>query len=193
MTETMKSRAVRRARDGGAVLVAFVAGGIILHVLVMTIDYLTYQHLVFAEDELHLFQELWSPSMLPMMAAYGGLTAAVYWLWCQHKRRGARSREQERQLIEQRARVETAQRLTGLVMERVASENAVISAWIHDSRRRGRNVPPQLLDATQNLSKALQALSRLSFELPYRDAHDPTGVIDDIGDAYHSLTGRHVR
>lgn len=190
---TVRIRIRRLSLAVMAAVGVFVAGGTAVHTIVMAIDFLSYRYLVPLESHQHFLHGLWSPVMLPMMSAYGILSVALYSTWRRARRLRARAHEQEIRLVEQRTRVDTAQKLTGLVMERVARENAAIAAWIQDAQRRGRTLPPRLVEASHSIGRALLALSRLSFEVPYRRGGEGgTSSSDSIEAAYEELAGEDV-
>lgn len=166
-------------------VVVFVLGSTATHVIVMTIDYLTYRYHLTGQGHQDYLDLLWSPRMLPMVGAYGALSVALYLAWRRLRQLRARSREQEMHLEQQRTRIDTAQRLTGLIVERVGGENTAIRDWIFKSTQKGNSVAPCVDQASRNIGEALQALSKLSFGSPHDQLHSEK--TDCIEEAYYEL------
>ncbi len=61
------------------------------------------------------------------------------------------------------------QRLTGILAEHIASQNSEIMNWIEFRRRSGHPVPAKVENPSEQIAKALQSMSELSFVIPYTE------------------------
>lgn len=86
-----------------AATVVALAGAVVVHSLVMFVDYLTLEGQPLHVNMQHDFiGALLSPAMMPMAGAYGLLTFVVYALWRRSQRAEAQARLHELKLAEQR-------------------------------------------------------------------------------------------
>ena len=154
--------------SGKATLV-FIAGGIVFHMIVMIIDY----YLMIEPFSLNLRENfagsISSKPMVPMMGAYGILSLGIYLLWEKTKKAVLMVREKEFQKENAEAVLKSMQRLTGIMAEHIASQNSKIMSWIELRKRLGHPVPPKVENPSQQIAKAIQSMSELTFILPYTD------------------------
>jgi hypothetical protein len=153
----------------GKAILVFLSGGIFFHIIVMSIDY----YLVIEPFHINLRENftgiIFSELMMPMMAAYGLLSLGIYLLWEKTKKALLGVREKELQKENAEAVLKSMQRLTGIMAEHIASQNSEIMGWIEYRKRLGHPVPPKVEDPSQQIAKAIQSMSELSFIVPYTD------------------------
>jgi hypothetical protein len=143
----------------GKAMVVFLSGGIFFHIIVMIIDY----YLVIEPFHINLRENftglIFSEPMIPMMAAYGLLSLGTLL--------GAREKEFQKENAE--AVLKSMQRLTGIMSEHIASQNSEIMSWIQNRKRLGHPVPIKVENSSQQIAKAIQSMSELTFIAPYTD------------------------
>ena len=148
-------------------ILVFIAGGIVFHLIVMIIDY----YLMIEPFSLNLRENfsgtILSEPMVPMMAVYGLLSLGIYLLWEKTKKAVLLVREKEFQKENAEAVLKSMQRLTGILAEHIASQNSEIMGWIEFRKRSGHPVPAKVANPSEQIAKAIQAMSELSFVIPY--------------------------
>ena len=150
----------------GTYCFVFLFGSTVVHAVVMVIDWLTS---FFNTEHYHghLHSDFVSLEMVPMMLAYGTLSLCLFVVWKKMRALENEAHKKDLLLTEQKSIIETAQKLTGIIVEKVSGENAVLGDWVYQNKKRGKTVSPRIETATTNIGKALQALSKVSFEAPY--------------------------
>ena len=153
----------------GKAIFVFLSGGIFFHIIVMSIDY----YLVIEPFHINLRENftsvIFSEPMIPMMAVYGLLSLGIYLLWEKTKKALLGAREKESQKEKAEAVLKSMQRLTGIMSEHIASQNSKIMSWIEYRKRLGHPVPIKVENPSQQIAKAIQSMSELTFIAPYTD------------------------
>ncbi|CAB1059488.1 hypothetical protein D1BOALGB6SA_4250 [Olavius sp. associated proteobacterium Delta 1] len=107
----------------GKVIFVFAAGSIVFHMIVMLVDYfLMIQPLKLSLHE-NFPGSMISVPMIPMWVAYGLISLVVYYLWGKSKTAVLYAREKEIQSENAKAGLKSMQRLTGIMVEHIASQN----------------------------------------------------------------------
>jgi hypothetical protein len=153
----------------GKAILVFIAGGIIFHMIVMFIDYFLMIEPFYLNLRENFAGSILSEPMVPMMGAYGLLSLGIYLLWEKTKKAVLVVREKEFQKENVEAVLKSMQRLTGIMAENVASHNSEIMSWIEFRKRLGHPVPAQVENPSEQIAKAIQSMSELSFIIPYTD------------------------
>jgi hypothetical protein len=161
----------------GKVIFVFAAGSIVFHMIVMLVDYF----LMIKPLSLNLHQNfpgsMISVPMLPMLVAYGLLSLVMYYLWEKSKTAVLYAREKKIQSENAETVLKSMQRLTGIMVEHIASQNSEIMSWVEFRKKQGRPVSQKVETSNKNIAKALQSLSELSFVSPYTKDR-PRNVFD---------------
>jgi len=175
------TRAVQIFINMGKALAAFILGSLVVHVLVMLLDYSVMIKPFSLNLHEDFFGSIFSTPMFPMMLAYGFLSLTIYFLWEKKKKALLLAREKEIQNEKVEAVVKSMQRLTGFLAEHIASQNTEIMNWIKIRKMKGRPVSEKLENPNRNIGKALQALSEISFVTPYTESRPKnTGDIEKM-------------
>ncbi len=154
--------------SGKAILV-FLAGGIVFHMIAMIIDYFLMIDPFYMDLRNNFTGSIFSEPMMPMMGVYGLLTLGIYFLWKKTKKAALMVREKEFQKENAEAVLKSMQRLTGIMADYIASQNSEIMSWIEYRKRLGHPVPPKVENPSQQIAKAIQSMSELTFIVPYTD------------------------
>ncbi len=162
--------------SGKAILV-FLAGGIVFHMIVMIIDYFLMIDPFYMDLRNNFAGSIFSEPMTPMMGVYGLLTLGIYFLWEKTKKAVLLVREKEFQRENVETVLKSMQRLTGILAEHIASQNSEIMSWIEFRRRSGHPVPAKVENPSEQIAKALQSMSELSFVIPYTESR-PVNACD---------------
>jgi hypothetical protein len=155
----------------GKAILVFIAGGIIFHLIVMFIDYFLVIEPFYLNLRENFAGSILSEPMVPMMGVYGLLSLGIYLLWKKTKKAALMVREKEFQKENAEAVLKSMQRLTGILAEHIASQNSEIMCWIEFRRRSGHPVPAKVATPSEQIAKALQSLSEVSFVIPYTEGH----------------------
>jgi hypothetical protein len=153
----------------GKAILVFIAGGIIFHLIVMFIDYFLVIEPFYLNLRENFAGSILSEPMVPMMGVYGLLSLGIYLLWKKTKKAALMVREKEFQKENAEAVLKSMQRLTGILAEHIASQNSEIMSWIEFRRRSGHPVPAKVENPSEQIAKALQSMSELSFVIPYTE------------------------
>jgi hypothetical protein len=153
----------------GKAILVFIAGGIIFHMIVMFIDYFLRIEPFYLNLRENFAGSILSEPMVPMMGAYGLLSLGIYLLWEKTKKAVLVVREKEFQKENVEAVLKSMQHLTGIMAEHIASHNSEIMSWIEFRKRLGHPVPAQVENPSEQIAKAIQSMSELSFIIPYTD------------------------
>jgi hypothetical protein len=155
--------------DLGKAGAVFISGSIIIHLLVMSIDY----YLLFKPLDLELdknFEEsIFSAPMIPMMVAYGILSLVIFLLWRRKKKAMLLAYEKEMQNEKIEAVFKSMQRITGILAEHIAFYNAEIMSWVESRKTNGGQVSEKVEKSSRKIAHSLQSLSRISFIIPYTE------------------------
>ncbi len=153
----------------GKAILVFLFGGIVFHMIVMFIDYFLMIEPFYLNLRENFTGSILSEPMVPMMGAYGLLSLGIYLLWEKTKNAVLVVREKEFQKENAEAVLKSMQRLTGIMAEHIASQNSEIMSWIEYRKRLGHPVPPKVENPRQQIAKAIQSMSELTFIVPYAD------------------------
>jgi hypothetical protein len=141
-------------------------GSIGMHLLVMLILHENFVGTIF------------STPMYPMMGAYGLYSLGIYFLWERKKKAVLLAREKEVQSEKVEAVLKNMQRITGMLVEHIATHNTEIMRWVEFRKSQGRLVSERVEHPNKKIAQALHSLSEISFVLPY-NKNRPENV-DDI-------------
>jgi hypothetical protein len=161
-------------------IMAFIIGGLVVHVVVMLLDYFLMIKPVFLDLRANFAGSIFSTAMFPMITAYGLLMASIYLLWEKKKRASLLAREANIQREKVDAVLKSMQRITGLMAEHIALQNSQVLGWIELKNKKGQTVSDKIEKPSKQIAKALQALSETSFVVPFSQSPPPD--IDEIVD-----------
>jgi hypothetical protein len=153
----------------GKAILVFIAGGIIFHLIVMIIDYFLLIEPFYMDLRNNFAGSIFSEPMVPMIGAYGLLSLGIYLLWEKTKQAVLLVREKEFQRENVETVLKSMQRLTGILAEHIAAQNSEIMSWIEFRRRLGHPVPEKVENPSEQIAKALQSMSEVSFVIPYTE------------------------
>lgn len=150
-------------------IVLFILGGIAIHTFTMFFDYFLVSEPFHLNLHTNFIGSVFSVPMVPMMFVYGTLCLLIYFLWDRAKRYLFLVQQKEIQKENLELVFLTMQRITGLLAEHITIYNSEVLRWIKSKKARGHLVSERVEKPTQNIARALESLSELSFLLPYTD------------------------
>ena len=162
----------------------FLFGGIIIHTLVMFVDY----HFISETLHLKLHEDfvgnIFSAPMVPMMGTYGIFSILLFFSWHRTKKALLFAHRKEVENEKMELVVKFMQRLTGILAEHITTHNVEILNWVESRKKNEQTVPEMVETPAKNIAKALQSLSALSFVSPYtgdrpKDIEDIERVLKD--------------
>lgn len=153
----------------GRGIVLFILGGIAIHTFTMFFDYFLVSEPFHLNLHTNFIGSVFSVPMVPMMFVYGTLCLLIYFLWDRAKRYLFLVQQKEIQKENLELVFLTMQRITGLLAEHITIYNSEVLRWIKSKKARGHLVSERVEKPTQNIARALESLSELSFLLPYTD------------------------
>lgn len=139
----------------------------IIHSLVEIISiYVMEKHSVISVDKgflIHLF----SIEVVPNLIAYIVLFAIMFFLYNRIKWMMMILNNHEVKMAHKEGEIESAQQITGVLIEEIAVWNAQIKEWILFRRSKGQEPPAKVEQANQKIEQALKSMSENSFVEPY--------------------------
>jgi hypothetical protein len=169
----------------GKLVISFIAGGILVHLLIMFLDYYLMNWPLYLDLHSNFVGSIFSAPMIPMIATYGFFSVATYFLWEKMKKAVLLAREKEIQSEKVGSVLKSMQRMTGMLAEHIASQNSQILNWIELQKARGRTVSEKLQQPSEKIAETLQSLSEVSFVFPYTE-----NCPKDIGEIEDHLQGK---
>jgi hypothetical protein len=161
-------------------LIAFIFGGLVVHLLVMFIDHFLMIRPMVLDLRNDFSGAIFSAPMVPMIAAYGLLSLSIFLLWEKKKKALLLAREQKIQREKIDAVLKSMQHMTGLLAEHIARQNAKILSWIELRNEKGKMVSEKVQVPSQKIAGALQALSETSFVARFAD-NPPENIGEIVG------------
>lgn len=147
----------------------FILGGLVIHLLVMFIDYYLLLKPFNLGSNTDLKATIFSAEMIPMMVAYGTLSLIIFFLWRRKKKALLLAYEREVKNEKIQAVFKSMQRLTGILAEHIAFYNTEIMKWVESRKRNGGRVSDQVEKSSEKIAQSLQSLSKISFVYPYTE------------------------
>lgn len=169
----------------GKLVIAFISGGILIHLLIMFLDYSFMTRPLYLNLHENFVGSIFSGPMIPMMAAYGLFTIGIYFLWGKMKKAILLARQKELQSEKVGDVLKSMQHITGMLAEHIATQNSQILGWIASQQTQGRTVSEKVQNASEKIARALQSLSEVSFVFPYTENRPK-----DIGEIEDRLQGK---
>jgi len=148
-------------------LTVFIVGSIVMHLLVMILDYFLLTGPVYLNLRENFSDSIFSIAMLPMLGAYGLFSVITYFLWARMKKAILRAHAEEIKSEKVEAVLKSMQRITGMLAEHIATHNAEIMNWIKFRKMNGRPVSARIEKPCNKIANALHSLSEVSFIFPY--------------------------
>jgi len=169
----------------GKLIITFIAGGILVHLLIMFLDYYLMNWPLYLDLHSNFVGSIFSAPMIPMIATYGLFTVATYFLWEKMKKAVLLAREKEIQSEKVGSVLKSMQYMTGMLAEHIATQNSQILNWIELQKAQGRTVSEKVRQPSEKIAETLQSLSEVSFVFPYTENRPK-----DVGDIESQLKGK---
>jgi len=143
------------------------SGTFIIHIFVKIISIAVLEKKSLVNFDTDFFLHLFSYQMIPSLIVYGILVSVLYYIFQKSKKMMVELSEIE--IIEERhqAVMQTSQQITAMMVDYISEHNANIYEWIEKKKSKGQQVPNVIEESNENISKALNTMSRVSFVLPY--------------------------
>jgi len=165
-------------------ITAFIIGGMVVHLVVMFLDYFLMIRPLFLDLRADLAGSIFSIPMFPMIAAYGLLSLSIYLLWEKKKNALLLAREEKIQREKVDAVLKSMQAITGLLAEHIAIQNSEVLSWIELRNKKGQTVSERIAKPSKKIAKVLQALSETAFVVPFTE-HRPADI-NELLEIFHS-------
>lgn len=116
-----------------------------------------------------LVLQLLSVAIIPDVLTYFFLIACGYYLMEKNSRLQKANSEKMMEMEKKKASFETAQKMTGLMIDVIGEYNNQIKQWIHVRQQKGQQPPQKVEHASAMIGKSLKALTEFSYIFPYHD------------------------
>ncbi|PKL19343.1 MAG: hypothetical protein CVV49_01300 [Spirochaetae bacterium HGW-Spirochaetae-5] len=157
------------------IFILIVFGSVCVHIVTLSIDYFSFTGPT-ADGLSSAIHNQLTVHVLPIMLAYGSLFTVIYFLWQKYHREIELQHAKDIQLRNEQAVLETTQQLTAIMAQYITRHNNEIKEWI-ETRRINGQVPPRLENANRKISEALEAMTEISYVLPYTDKNTNTDYV----------------
>jgi hypothetical protein len=151
----------------GKAITVFIIGGIVVHALIMFIDYFLVTEPIYLNLRNNFADSIFSAFMIPMIGTYGLALLSIYFLWNKKKKALLLAHKKEGQIEKVEVVFKSMQRLTALLAEHIATHNGEIINQVERRKKQGRPVSEKVEKASLKIAHALKALSQISFVFPY--------------------------
>jgi hypothetical protein len=148
---------------------AFIIGGIVVHLIVMSLDYFPIIKPLLFDLRGNFTRSIFSAPMFPTMIICGLFSLTICFLWEKKKYTILLARESKIKNEKVDAVLKSMQRMTGLLAEHIAVQNSEILNWIENKKRKGQQVSEKVENPNKKIAQALQSLSEMSFVIPYTE------------------------
>lgn len=155
------------ALQTGKSITVFIIGGMVVHALIMYIDYFLVPEPIYLNLRNNFADSIFSTFMIPMIGTYGILLLSIYFLWARKKTALLLAHKKEGQIEKVEVVFKSMQRLTAILAEHIATHNAEIIKQVKRRKKQGRPVSEKVDKASMKIAHALKALSEISFVFPY--------------------------
>lgn len=150
-------------------MAVFIIGGLIVHLLVMIIDYYLMVKPLYLNLHGNFAGSIFSLPMLPMMGAYGLLSVALYYFWVRKIKAILIAHEKQIQSKKVEAVLSSMQRITAILAEHIATHNSEIMSWVESRKTLNHTVSEKVEKPCREIAMALESLSEISFVFPYTE------------------------
>jgi hypothetical protein len=150
-------------------MVVFIIGSLIVHFLVMFIDYYLMVKPLYLNLHGNFTGSIFSLPMFPMMGAYGLLSVALYYFWERTKKAIRLAHEKQIQSEKVETVFKSMQRITAILAEHIATHNLEIMSWVESRKRLHHPVSEKVEKPCRKIAMALESLSEISFVFPYTE------------------------
>jgi hypothetical protein len=157
------------AFSSGKLVIVFIGGGILVHLLIMFLDYYLLSWPLYLNLHSNFVGSIFSTPMIPMIVTYGLFSVATCFLWGKMKKAVLLAREKEIQSEKVGSVLKSMQHMTGMLAEHIATQNSQILNWIELQKAQGRTVSKKVQQPSEKIAATLQSLSEVSFVFPYTE------------------------
>ncbi len=165
----------------GKSVILFIIGGMVIHTLIMLFDYFLVPEPLYLDLRKNFTGSIFSTPMIPMIFVYGISFLTIHFLWSRTKKALLLVQKKEIQREKVELVFQSLQHITGLLAEHIAVYNAEIMGWIEYRKEKGYIVSKKVENPVNNIARALESLSKLSFILPYTgNIPENTGDIEKM-------------
>jgi|GEM_PF-1485504 len=126
--------------------------------------------------------QLLTIAIIPDMITYTALVGFGYYFMKRNHKLQAERNEKNMEIERRQASYDTAQKMTGLMIEVIGGYNNQIKEWIYKRNQKGQQPPQKVEHASTMIGKSLQALTEFSYLMPYIESNEPSldSVIEDM-------------
>jgi len=126
--------------------------------------------------------QLLTIAIIPDMITYTALVGFGYYFMKRNHKLQAERNEKNMEIERRQASFDTAQKMTGLMIEVIGGYNNQIKEWIYKRNQKGQQPPQKVEHASTMIGKSLQALTEFSYLMPYIESNEPSldSVIEDM-------------
>ncbi len=126
--------------------------------------------------------QLLTIAIIPDMITYTALVGFGYYFMKRNHRLNEEKNQKNMEIERRQASYDTAQKMTGLMIEVIGGYNNQIKEWIYKKNQKGQQPPQKVEHASAMIGKSLQALTEFSYLMPYVESNELSldRVIEDM-------------
>ncbi len=129
-----------------------------------------------------LIFQLLTIAIIPDILTYIILISFGYYFMKRNTQLNAERNQRNMEIERRQASFDTAQKMTGLMIDIIGECNNQIKDWIYKRNQKGQQPPQRVEHASTMIGKSLQALTEFSYIMPYIDNKESSldNVIEDM-------------
>jgi len=152
-----KSITVPNGLNIAKLMFAFLIGGIVVHVIVMQLDYFLMVQPLLLDQRENFSRSIFSATMLLTLITCGLFSLAICGFWQKKTKASFQVRETKIQKDKVDAVFKSMKRMTGLLAEHIAVQNSEIMSWIENKKRKGQQVSKKVENPNKKIAQVLQS------------------------------------
>lgn len=150
--------------SGKVILV--VVSSLVLHFLITMFNIYLFREVSAGSFEKIFLEKIMTASMLPILISYIMLFGVIFFLFYKFKSTFYKMNDYYIQKEKNETAIQTAQQITAFIAQYITQYNNEIKEWLEVKKSNG-SFPQKIDNASNNISKAINALSRVAFMFAY--------------------------
>jgi len=118
--------------------------------------------------------QLLTVAIIPDLLTYTVLIGIGYHFMKKNEMLNEEQHKKDMELEKRKASHETAQKMTGLMIDVIGEYNNQIKSWIYVRQQKGQQPPQKVEHASTMIGKSLHALAEFSYIVPYIENNNET-------------------
>ena len=147
-------------------IVLVVVSSLVLHFIITLFNIYLFREFSAVTFGQIFFEKMLAASVIPILVSYVLLFGVIFFLF--YKFRATFFKMNDYYILKEKneSTIQTAQQITGFIAQYITQYNNEIREWLEAKKAKG-SFPQKIENASNNISKAINALTRVAFMFPY--------------------------